>query len=117
MEFIQHRGRPVALLTLQDLSAEEHALAALIDEAIEKGCSAFILPSEVVKRGLSLLKGGLIDALRQRFTNTQFKAVIAGPLPPLSGLAVKSLVKAYGVGDSVFFADNVEDALDRLASA
>lgn len=115
MEFIQHEGKPVAVLALEDLSADENTLAALIDEAINRGCSAFILPSAMVKHGLSMLGGGLIEALRQRFTDTRFKAVIAGPLPTLTGLAVKSLVKAYGVGDSVFFADSMDEALDKLA--
>ncbi len=115
MEFIEHAGRPVAILSLQDLRGEEEALAGLVDTAIDKGCSAFILPSDMVKRGLSLLKGGLIEALRQRFANTDFKAVITGPLPALSGMAVKSLIKAYGVGDSVYFAETLAEALEKLA--
>lgn len=117
MEFIEHMGRPVAILSLQDLKGGEKTLTILIDEAVSKGCTAFILPCEIIKQGLSFLKGGLIESLRHRFANTNFKAVITGPLPVLSGMAVKSLVKAYGVEDSVFFAATMAEALDRLEKA
>lgn len=115
MEYMEHAGGPVAVLSLQDLRGEPEALAALIDEAIERGCAAFILPSDMVKRGLGLLKGGLIETLRQRFSRSNFRAVITGPLPALSGMVVKSLVKAYGVEDSVFFAETLAEALEKLA--
>ena len=116
MEFIRHAEKSIALLTPEDLSGDEKALAGLIDRALAQGCSCFILPADIVKRGLSLLKGGLIEALRQRFSASRFRAAITGPLTALQGLAVRSLVRAYGIGDSVFFADNIEEALDKLGA-
>lgn len=114
MQIINHASSCVAMLEESDLARARENPAALLEEAIKQGCAGFIVPGSLLKSALPLLKSGLLDALREQFATASFRAAIVAMPGGLVSAAVKTLVKAYHVGDSVFFVDSVEEGLKQL---
>ncbi|MDD4080512.1 MAG: hypothetical protein PHP02_03735 [Eubacteriales bacterium] len=116
MEIITRGKLRAALFEEEDLGQAKAAPEKFIQSAIDQGCTGFIIPGRLIKKALPLMKSGLLDALRKRFAHASFRAAVVNMPGGLIASAVKVLVKAYGVDDSVFFADNMGEALDALAS-
>lgn len=114
MDIITRGDLRAALLEEADLAPAKAGPEAFIQAIIDSGCTGFILPGQLIKKALPLMKSDLLNALRERFAHTSFRAAIVNMPGGLIASAVKALVKAYQVDGSVFFTDSVEEALEAL---
>jgi len=114
MDIITRGDLRAALLEEADLAPAKAGPEAFIQAIIDSGCTGFIIPGQLIKKALPLMKSGILDALRERFAHTSFRAVIVNMPGGLIASAVKALVKAYQVDGSIFFANSVEEALEAL---
>lgn len=82
----------------------------------ETGIKNIAVSKDLIDEKFFILSSGLAGEILQKFTNYQFRIAIYGDFSNYTSKPLKDFIYESNNGQSVFFTDNLESAIQRLTS-
>lgn len=95
----------------------QSALDLMMTIQYEKNCSKVILDKDVITETFFSLRSGIAGEVLQKFINYRTKLAIVGDFSTYTSKALRDFIYECNNGNDIFFADNLGQAVKRLASA
>jgi hypothetical protein len=116
IEYRVINGRKIALPSYENflISCTQDAVD-LLGETGSEECSRIIIHETNLHPDFFVLSTGLAGDILQKFSNYQVRLAIIGDFSKFSSKSLHNFIYESNRGNSVFFAENLETALNRLA--
>lgn len=116
---LQRNGQIVALLQSDSpiIFSGQDALELAMNLSYAEGCSRIALNRQALSENFFVLSTGLAGDILQKFTNYHIRFAVYGDFSDIKSKALRDFIRESNRGTQVFFADNAEQAVERLAQA
>jgi hypothetical protein len=88
----------------------------LLGEAGSENCNKIILYEGNLHENFFKLSTGLAGDILQKFSNYRFKLAIIGDFSKYQSKSLQDFIRESNKGNSLFFVDNIDNALSKLAN-
>lgn len=95
----------------------QSALDLMMTLQYEKGCSKIILDKTAINEAFFSLRSGIAGEVLQKFINYHVKLAIIGDFSVYTSKALLDFIYECNQGSDIFFVDDLDQAVKRLASA
>lgn len=119
IKIAQKNGVNVAVLTDTDILVNDmqSALDLIATVNYETGCDRVVLDKAALHEDFFRLSSGLAGEILQKFVTYHLKFAVYGDFSGYTSKPLKDFMYESNQGNAVFFAENEEDAIDRLSAA
>ncbi|WP_312813993.1 DUF4180 domain-containing protein [Sedimentibacter sp.] len=83
----------------------------------EKDCNRIILDKKAISEEFFILRSGIAGEVCQKIVNYKFKLAIIGDYSKYTSKSLRDFIYECNRGNDIFFADNLQQAVDKLDSA
>ncbi|NYB75260.1 DUF4180 domain-containing protein [Sedimentibacter hydroxybenzoicus DSM 7310] len=83
----------------------------------EKDCNRIILDKKAINEEFFILSSGIAGEICQKIVNYKFKLAIIGDYSKYTSKSLRDFIYECNRGNDIFFADNLQQAVDKLDSA
>lgn len=95
----------------------DDALDLIADSSYNTDCRGVIVYKECLQDAFFDLKTGIAGEILQKFSNYNYKLAIVGDFYNITSKSLRDFIYECNKGSLVFFKDDIESALEALASA
>lgn len=96
------------------ISTPQDALDLMMTVSYEMNCHKVILDEKSIHQEFFRLSSGIAGEVLQKFVNYHMKLAIVGDFSKYSSKALKDFIFECNNGKDFFFADSLEQAVERL---
>ncbi len=95
----------------------QSALDLMMTIVYEKDCRRIILDKHAINEKFFILSSGIAGDICQKIVNYRFKLAIIGDYSNYTSKPLHDFIYECNKGNDIFFADNLEQAVDKLTLA
>lgn len=99
------------------ISDSQSALDLMMTVNYEKGCSRIIIDKNAVCEDFFILSSGIAGEILQKFINYHTKLAIFGDFSKYTSKPLHDFIYECNKGNDIFFADNLNQAVEKLTLA
>jgi hypothetical protein len=116
---IEQNGIKIAIATSSEkvITDTQSALDLLATVSYETGANRIILNKENIVDSFFVLSTGLAGEILQKFVNYHTKVAIYGDYTKYTSKPLKDFIYESNRGNSIFFLQTKEEAIERLANS
>ena len=106
---------------IAELSDEEFVISKtqdaldLFGELIPFNCTKIVIHESNLHPDFFILRTGIAGDILQKFSNYRIKLAIAGNFSKLKSKSLQDFIRESNKGNSIFFLENLDTALNKLA--
>ena len=116
-KIITENGNNIAVIYNSEplITDTQSALDLIVSLYYNDGCSRIVLNRETLAENFFILSSGMAGEVLQKFSNYHAKIAIVGDFSQYTSKSLKDFMYECNNGNTAFFVENEEAAVDRLS--